>query len=247
MKPYIFIQKTDCVIIYIFLEKGQKLIPAKSNSTEKTQAWKHRKTQETNSHVPSQWIQTVREASKTASLPAEYCENLSLLFAVVSLWERHRNSSPRGKKIRGTVNNNPQIMQMGKHFQNWLYKVLLTSHKQARWGEYRKEDFYLSLNPGQMRQERNSQRRDYHGNGLDGVWRITGGSWGLSHLGHSPYSRGNRNSERLSGWPCVSHFPAKPILESRSPVCQSSAPATVAWPSNWIYDRTRVKGTRWGS
>lgn len=60
----------------------------------------------------------VREASRTVSLPAECCENLSSLFAVVSLRGTHRNSSPREKKIAGTVNNNPQIIQMGKHFQH---------------------------------------------------------------------------------------------------------------------------------
>lgn len=36
-----------------------------------------------------------------------------------SLCERDIEIPPQGeKKIRGTVNNNPQIMQMGKHFQN---------------------------------------------------------------------------------------------------------------------------------
>lgn len=98
----------------------------------------------------------VREASRTLSLPAEYCENLSSLFAVVSWQGAHRNSSPRGKKIiAGTVNNNPQIIQMGKHFQHWLYKILLTSHEQAKWGESGKDDFYLPFNSGLRRQEWN--------------------------------------------------------------------------------------------
>lgn len=75
----------------------------------------------------------VREASRTVSLRAEHCENL-FLFAMVPC-ERHSEIPPASsfpptprKKIAGTVNNNPQIIQMGKHFQNWLYKVLLTGH-----------------------------------------------------------------------------------------------------------------------
>ena len=41
-------------------------------------------------------------------------------------------------------------------------------------------------------------------------------------------SRGNRNSERLSGWPSVTRFTAKPVLEPWSPACQSSVPTAVA-------------------
>lgn len=37
-KPFIFIKTSDCIIICIFIENGQKLIPAKRNSAEKTWA-----------------------------------------------------------------------------------------------------------------------------------------------------------------------------------------------------------------
>lgn len=55
------------------------------------------------------------------------------------------------KKIAGTVNNNPETIQMGKHFQNWLYRELLTRHYQAKSGGW--GDFGLPLDSGHTRQD----------------------------------------------------------------------------------------------
>lgn len=57
------------------------------------------------------------------------------------------------------------------------------------------------------------------------------GSWELSNPGYSCYSRGKRNSERLSGW-LASHptLYRKPISGPWSLDSQSSALAVIVWP-----------------
>lgn len=116
-----------------------------------------------------------------------------------------------------------------------------SSRKEERWS------FYLAFNPGHEAGWRQSGIRDLHCNVLDCMCKIFRESWELSGPGHSRYSRGKGNLERLSGWPSVAHFTAKPILEPRSLDSHASVPATVPWPPNWIYDRTSIRGTRWGS
>lgn len=111
-RPDLFIKRSTYIIICIYIEKGGE-IPAKSKHRDPnapdagpvivsiggvTLQYSLSTQENTGNHfkfaVTMNSVQTLRAANRAGSLHAEYCENLSLFFAGVSLQEAHRSSSP---------------------------------------------------------------------------------------------------------------------------------------------------------
>lgn len=134
-----------------------------------------------------------------------------------SPWERHFEIPPyplpakkKKKKRAGIVNNNPEIIQMSKHFQNWLYKVLLTSHQQAKWEERGKKNFYLPFKSGHTRQDRDRGNCVINMVIMYFITCVRSQEGPESYLVQAaPVTPEETHSKRLSGWPSITHFHSK--------------------------------------